>query len=154
VPCLAHGDVWITESMAISEYLSEAFPEQPRIMPVDVVERARARQVMSWLRTSLFALRDERPTTSVFMRPISKPLSEKARADATDLVRVAEHMIAQHKTSLFAEWCIADADLALALMRLLANSDQSMSQRLVDYALAQWGRGSVRKYLAFIPTTP
>ena len=25
---------------------------------------------------------------------------------------------------------------------------------VVEYALAQWGRSSVRKYLAYIPTTP
>src|SRR5262245_58167867 len=60
VPVLVHDDVWITESLAISEYLAERFPtpQYPRIFPADLVERARARQVMSWLRTSLFALRE------------------------------------------------------------------------------------------------
>lgn len=154
VPCLVDGEVWLTESAAISEYLAERFPDQPKLMPTELVERARARQVMSWLRTSLFALREERPTSSVFMRPVSKPLSERARADALELVRVAEQLIEPGRTSICRQWCIADADLALALMRLLANSDSSMSQRLIDYALAQWGRTSIRKYLAYIPTTP
>jgi glutathione S-transferase len=155
VPCLAHGDFWLTESAAISEYLSEQFspPTYPRILPAAPRDRARARQVMSWLRTSLFALREDRPTTSVFQRPINKPLSDKARADGVELVRVAEQLIAPGKTSLFDEWSIADADLALALMRLIASSDSSMSEHLIDYALAQWGRRSVRKYLAYIPTT-
>jgi glutathione S-transferase len=156
VPCLAHGAFWLTESAAISEYLSETFapPAHPRIMPADPQQRARARQVMSWLRTSLFGLREDRPTSSVFQRPINKPLGEKGRADATELVRVAEQLIAPGKTTLFDEWCMADADLALALMRLIANSDTSMTQRLIDYGLAQWGRKSVRRYLAYIPTTP
>lgn len=155
VPCLAHGDFWITESAAITEYLAEQFapPTYARILPADPRDRARARQVMSWLRTSLFALREDRPTTSVFQRPVNKPLSDKARADAAELVRIAEELIAPGKTTLFDTWSIADADLSLALMRLIANSDSSMTQRLIDYALAQWGRKSVRKYLAYIPTT-
>ena len=156
VPCLAHGDFWLTESAAISEYLADTFapPQYPRIMPVDPKQRARARQVMSWLRTALHALRDDRPTTSVFQRPVTKPMSEKGRQDAAELVRVAEQLIEPGKTTLFDHWCIADADLALALMRLIANSDTSMNQRLIEYGLAQWGRTSVRRYLAYIPTTP
>src|SRR5687768_12644692 len=45
VPLLVHGDVWITESLAISEYLAETFPspEHPRLFPQDLAERARAR---------------------------------------------------------------------------------------------------------------
>src|SRR5690348_7759593 len=64
VPCLADGEFWMTESSAISEYLAEKFapPAHPRILPADLVERARVRQVMSWLRTSLMGLREDRPT--------------------------------------------------------------------------------------------
>ncbi len=154
VPCLSHDNVWLTESAAISEYLAERFPPpaHPSIIPLDIVERARARQVMSWLRTALMALRDERPTSSVFQRPIAKPLSDKARADAAELVRVTEQLVPANRTTLFATWSVADADLALALMRLVANSDV-VPQRIADYALAQWGRASIRKFLAYIPTT-
>lgn len=151
VPCLVDGDLWLTESSAISDYLAERFPS-PRILPADLGERARARQIMSWLRTSLFSLREERPTTSVFQRPATKPLSEKAQVDAQDLIAVAEQAIAPGRTTLFAEWCAADADLALMLMRLVANNDKT-SQKIVDYATAQWSRASVRKFLAYIPTT-
>lgn len=154
VPCLADGELWLTESSAITEYLAERFapPQHPRILPAALADRARARQVMSWLRTSLFALREERPTTSVFQRPVNKPLSEKARADAAELVRVTEQLLAPGGSALFGAWSIADADLALALMRLVANND-AVPQRVVDYALAQWGRPSIRKFLAYIPTT-
>jgi glutathione S-transferase len=154
VPCLADGTLWLTESSAISEYLAERFPPpaHPRLLPADLTERARARQVMSWLRTSLFALREERPTSSVFQRPVTKPLSDKARADGAELVRVTEHLLAPGRTTLFADWSVADADLSLALMRLAANNDP-LPQRVADYALAQWGRASVRKFLAYIPTT-
>lgn len=152
VPTLVHGDFWLTESVAISEYLAETFapPEYPRIMPSAPRERARARQVMSWLRTSSMGLRTDRPTTSVFMRPVSTPMSEKGRADADEVLRIAGQLIAPGKLSMTSEWCIADADLALMLMRLVANGD-SVPSHLEDYALAQWGRPSIRKYLGYIP---
>lgn len=152
LPCLADGDVWLTESSAISEYLAEKF-STPRIMPADAAERAHARQIMSWLRTGLYGLREDRPTTSVFQRPVTKPLSDKARADAKELLSVADRAIAPGKHTLFSEWCMADADLALTLMRLVANSEPNVPQKIVDYALAQWGRASIRKFLAYIPTT-
>lgn len=153
-PCLVHGDYWLTESSAISEYLAESFapPTYPRIMPASVEERARARQIMSWLRTSLMGLREDRPTSSVFMRPVTNPLGEKARQDAEELIRVAEQIIPTGQDHMFSTWSIADADLALMLMRLVANNDR-VPQRLIDYAIAQWGRTSVRKYLAYIPTS-
>jgi glutathione S-transferase len=156
VPCLHHGAVWLTESVAISEYLAEVFPppQHAVLIPTDTLERARARQVMSYLRTGLFALREERPTSSVFQRPVSKPLSDKARAEALDLVRVANAVVEPGRTTMASTWCVADADLALALMRLGANSDSVLPRRLLDYALAQWSRPSVRRYLAYIPTTP
>lgn len=155
VPILAHGEVWIAESLAISEYLAERFPApaHPRLFPADLVDRARARQVMSCIRTSFGALREERPTSTVFGRPNPKPMSDKAQADAVDLVRVAMALMPRGRTTLFSEWSIADADLSLALMRLVANQDP-VPQQLTDYVLAQWDRKSVRKYIAHLPTAP
>jgi glutathione S-transferase len=150
VPCLVHGDLWLTESSAITEYLAETFPT-PHLLPAEPMPRARARQVMSWLRTSLLPLRDERPTTSVFQRPVRTPLTEKAREHAAELVRVAEQLLPTGASHLFGAWSIADADLALALMRLIANEDP-LPARLAEYALGQWARPSVRKYLSYVPT--
>jgi glutathione S-transferase len=153
VPCLVDGDLWLTESSAISEYLAERFPPpaHPAILPTAIHERAHVRQVMSWIRTSARALRDARPTTSVFQQPIHTPLPDKARADAAELVSVAERWL-DRRTTIASTWSVADADLALMLMRLVANGDQ-MPTRLVDYALAQWARPSIRRYLAYVPTT-
>ncbi len=109
---------------------------------------------MSWLRTAMMGLRGDRPTSSVFRRPVTTPLSDKGKADAADLVRIASALLTGHdRPHLFSTWSIADADLALMLMRLVANSDQ-VPERVQEYALAQWGRASVRKYLGYIPTTP
>jgi len=146
VPCLVHGDFWLTESNAISEYLHEAFPDAPRVVPADLRERARARQVMSWLRTSLMGLREERPTSSVFISPVKGALSDKAKRDADELARVTQQLIGE-RNSVCSQWSIADIDLALALMRLVANGD-AVPERASAYARAQWERPSVRAFLA------
>lgn len=155
VPVLVHGALWLTESLAISEYLAETFraPAHPRLFPADLTERARARQVMSWLRTSLPALRADRPTTTVFGRPTTQPMTAAGKADAAELVRVVTALLPAHATHLFEMWSIADADLGLALMRLIANGDP-VPEPLVRYALAQWERPSVRRFLAHVPTQP
>jgi glutathione S-transferase len=152
LPCLVHGDFWLTESSAISEYLAETFPPpaHPRILPDDPRQRARARQVMSWLRTSLMGLREDRPTSSVFMQPVTTPLSERGKQDADELVRIACALLADERTTLFEEWCPADADLALMLMRLVANGDP-VPDLVANYTKAQWARPSVRNYLAYVP---
>src|SRR4051812_48104978 len=43
VPVLVDGPLWISESLAISEYLAERyrFPDHPRLFPADLGERAR-----------------------------------------------------------------------------------------------------------------
>lgn len=152
VPILVDGDAWITESIAISEYLAERFPapEHPRLFPADLVQRARARQIMSALRTGFFALREARPTTGVFGTPDPKPLSEKAQADANELVRIASALIRPGATAMFGEWCIADADLTLALMRLVSSGDP-VPQALTEYTAAQWSRASVQKFRSYVP---
>ena len=153
VPILVHGDLWLSESLAISEYLAETFPfpDHPRLFPANLAERARARQVMSFLRTSLFALREARPTSTVFGRPNPGPMPDAARADAAELERIALAVLPDDRPAMFGTWCIADADLALALMRLVANQDP-LDRRLVNYALAQFDRKSVRRFIAHLPT--
>jgi glutathione S-transferase len=154
IPCLAHGELWLTESAAVSEYLADRYPApaHARIFPANVDERARARQMMSWLRTSLRGLRDDRPASSVFKRPVSRPLGERGRQDADELIRIAGAAIPTGKTQLYSDWSMADLDLAMMLMRLIANNDP-VPQKLLDFALAQWGRHSVRKFLSYIPTS-
>src|ERR1700759_5315618 len=75
VPILVHGETWISESLAISEYLAETFPvpDHPRLFPANLADRAKARSIMMFLRTNLFALREARPTSAVFGRPLTRP---------------------------------------------------------------------------------
>jgi maleylacetoacetate isomerase len=45
VPALADGDTVVTQSVAIIEYLEEAYPDTPRVLPATPVERARVRSL-------------------------------------------------------------------------------------------------------------
>jgi glutathione S-transferase len=148
VPCIEHGDAVLSESLAIIEYLDEVFPApaHPRVLPVTVPARARARQLLGWLRSDLLPLREERPTTTMFFERATAPLSERARAAADKLVRVADAVVPAGEGALFGDWCSADADLAFMLHRLILNDDP-VPERVRRYAVAQWQRASVRLFV-------
>jgi glutathione S-transferase len=148
VPCIEHDGVVLSESLAIIEYLDEVFPApaHPRLLPATVAGRARARQLLGWLRSDLLPLREERPTTTMFFERATAPLSERARMAADKLVRVAEAVIPAGEGALFGDWSSADADLAFMLHRLILNADP-VPERVRRYASAQWQRPSVRAFV-------
>jgi glutathione S-transferase len=149
VPILRHQGWVLTESSAIDEYLEDVFPppQYRRLFPTDVRERARARQLMAWVRSDLVPIRAERPTTGLFYEDMAvAPLSSEAQAAAARLLAVAEALIPEQRTALFGDFCIADADFALMLQRLLW-SGHPAEDRLQAYVDAVWARPSVRAWL-------
>ncbi len=152
VPAIDHDGVRLAESSAILEYLDETFPGR-RLLPADARERARARQVMSFLRTDVFALREDRGSNYMFYEHNRNPLGEKARADADKLFAVAGQVV--KGASMFGEWTIADSELAFCLQRLGMNGDE-LPASLREFVAAQWARPSVQKYVkhqrpAYVP---
>lgn len=149
VPTLEHGNFSLSESSAITEYLDEIFPspKYPAVYPRDPVARAKARQVQAWLRSDLVPIREERPTSVIFDRPIDTPLSEKASLAAGKLFQAAEALLQPDRLTLVDEWCIADTDLALMLNRLVVNGDD-VPEHLATYAQQQWRRPSVQAWVA------
>lgn len=146
VPALTHDDFNLTESSVITEYLDEVFPP-PRhaaLYPQAVRFRARARQLQAWLRSDLTALRQERPTETVFYGATGQPLSDAAHAASAKLLRVASHLLPAGQANLFEQWCIADLDLAVMLKRL---AQDDLPDPLRVYVDAQWQRPSVQKWL-------
>jgi len=144
IPTLKHGDFWLAESNIIADYLDEAF-QGPRLYPEDLRERSRARQLMAWIRSDLMPVREERPTYTMFYERSQKPLSAKGQEAAQTLIRVAGLAVPEGQSTLFKSWCIADADLAFVLQRLILNGDE-VPARLRAYAEAQWKRPSVREF--------
>lgn len=148
IPSLQYNGFRLSESSAIAEYLEEMFPapNRPRLFPENVKERARARQLMAWLRSDIGALRDERASVFIFYRYRLPPLSAAGLAAAEKLFRVAEQLVPLDCGPLFGAWCLADSELALALQRLLCTG-HDVPQRLRQYAEAQWDRPSVRAFV-------
>jgi glutathione S-transferase len=148
VPALRHGDFWIAESSAIDEYVDEAFgpPDYPRLYPEDPRARARVRMVQAFVRSDLTALREERPTSTLFLGESPRPMSADGRAAAERLVRIAERLLPEGAELLTSRFTPADADLALMLQRLVANGDPC-PPRIAAYARAVFARPSVREWL-------
>lgn len=146
VPALTHDGFNLTESSVIAEYLEEVFPapQHAALYPTSIRERARARQLQAWLRSDLGALRQERPTETVFYGATGEPLSDAAHAASAKLIQVASYLIGVGQTNLFEDWCIADLDLAVMLQRL---AQDDLPDTLRDYANAQWQRPAVQKWL-------
>jgi glutathione S-transferase len=144
-PVLQHGDFWLAESLAIVEYLEEMFP-RPRVLPADVRDRARARQLMAWMRQDHGALRRERPAERILYPGPIAPLSAEARAQADQLVRTAERLGANERGQVFEAFGAFDVELAFALMRLVA-SGFAVPTAVAGYAQGVWTRPSMREFI-------
>jgi len=145
VPTLLHGNFFLSESSAITEYIDESF-SGVALYPVEPRGRARARQVQAWLRSDLMPIRQERPTEVVFYGSKAKPLSAAAREASVKLFSAAEALLPADSEHLCGQWSIADADLALMLNRLALHGD-SVPERLAAYASRQWQRPTVQKWV-------
>lgn len=148
VPALQHGDVWLVESSAIIEYLDETFPapEYPRLLPADVHARAKARQWMSFVRSDLVALRNERSWwMCVYPEPHPRPLSRDGERDARELVDLIERLAAAGELEP-SQWNMAHADLALTLLRL-ASTNYPIGDRARAFLEATLKRPSLRTYI-------
>jgi glutathione S-transferase len=85
VPFLRHGAIEAWESLAICEYLNEAFPAA-RLWPTDAAARAHARAVSNEMHAGFAELRYNLPMD------LSRDLSTKSRADrvAGQIARIQE----------------------------------------------------------------
>jgi glutathione S-transferase len=152
VPALVDGDFSLSESSAIIEYLEDKWPPPAHaaLLPRDVQQRARARQIMAWVRSDLMPIREERSAEYVFyptdtLRPYA-PLSPVARRAVGKLVGFAERVVPADGGALFGAWCIADTDLAMMLQRLV-KTNEPLPTRLRIFAEREWQRPSVQAYV-------
>jgi glutathione S-transferase len=150
VPMLVDGDFALAESSAIVEYLEDKHPS-PRVLPTDARDRARARQIMAWVRSDLMSIREERSSEYVFyphdrVKPFA-PLSPAATRAVDKLLAASDRLVPEGAGALFGAWCIADTDLAMMLQRLV-KTGQPMPAKVERYARAQWERPSVQAFVA------
>jgi glutathione S-transferase len=152
VPALVDGDFTLSESSAIIEYLDDKWPppKHASLLPQDPYQRARARQIMAWVRSDLLPLREERSSEYVFFShdglPPYEPLSPQARRALDKLVGFAERIVPPDGGQLFGAWSIADTDLAMMLQRLV-KTNEPLPSRLRAFAEREWQRPSVQAFL-------
>jgi glutathione S-transferase len=147
VPAIDHDGFWLSESSAIAEYLDDVYPAplHARLLPAEVRDRARARQLMAWIRSDLMPIRIQRATHTMFYTRATKPLDAPGKEAAARLLAVAEQVIPDGATQLFAQWSLADADLGFMLMRLVLH-DEPMPAKVKAFAEAQWQRPTSKKW--------
>lgn len=148
VPCLEHDGFTLSESSAIAEYLEECFAPQayPRLLPESVTARARARQLMAWLRSDLMALREDRSTVTMFYQFQLAALSAAAERDTAKLIHLAKALIPPNAGSLFGDWSLVDSELAFMLHRLLLNG-HDLPEKVRAYAEREWQRPTVQAFV-------
>jgi glutathione S-transferase len=147
VPTLRHGSFWLSESLAILEYLEETFPapRYARLYPEQLEERARVRMVQGLLRSDFLPIREERSTETIFYGDPIRPLTPKAEAARERLLRIAAAVLGP-RSSIASSYSIADIDLATMLQRLVANGDP-VPDALASYARGIWQRPAVQQWL-------
>lgn len=152
VPALVDGAFSLSESSAIVEYLDEKWPAPAHaaLLPRELEARARARQIMAWVRSDLGPIREERSSEYVFYPhdglPPYAPLSPAALRALEKLVGFAERIVPADGGPLFGAWSIADTDLAMMLQRLV-KTHQPLPARLKTFAEREWQRPSVQAFV-------
>jgi glutathione S-transferase len=146
VPALQHGDTWLTESLAIIEYLEEEFPvpAHASVFPSDPIARAKARQWMSFVRSDLTTLRGEVSFwRSFYGEPPPASLSPACQREAGELLALVGWLVVSNQLG---EWNIAHADLALTLLRV-RSAGIPLEDGVAQFLDANLARPSVRTYL-------
>ncbi len=122
VPVLVDGDLTVWDTLAIAEYVAEAFPEK-QLWPQDKAARAHARSVVAEMHSGFSALRGACPmnieaqlhdTGALLWR--DRPA---VRADVQRLVEMWGGLLTQYGGPLlFGAFSVADAFYAPVCMRL------------------------------------
>jgi glutathione S-transferase len=142
-PSLQDGKIVIWESLAIIEYLAEAYPEKT-VWPKGKAARAHARSLASEMHAGFVALRQACPTN--FRRPVKAiALSDEARGDVARIEAAWAHARAtfgRGGSFLFGRFSAADAMFAPIVNRFhvydVSVSTQTRAYMETIMALPAW----------------
>ena len=119
VPVLKDGDVTVWDSLAISEYVNEKFPDA-KLWPADSKLRAVARSVCAEMHSGFQAVRSELPM-NIRLRRRKEPSADADREIARLVALWAEHRNRHGRAGpfLFGAFSIADAFFAPVATRFV-----------------------------------
>ncbi len=124
VPVLHHAGRVIPDSLAIIEYLEEAFPppQHPALWPREVEARAHARWLAATMHSSFTKLRESMSFNLCFL-PRAPVASTGALQEAADMLRLLQDALDRKNAPgpyLFGAFTAADIMYAPAIVRLTA----------------------------------
>jgi len=147
-PSLQDGKIAVWESLAIIEYIAEAFPEK-HVWPKGKAARGHARALSSEMHAGFGALRQACPTN--FRRPVRAiALSDEARADVARIEAAwanARAMFGKGGAFLFGRFSAADAMFAPVVNRFYTY-DAPVSRPTRDYMNAMMDLPSWKAWIA------
>ena len=152
VPALRDGDLVISDSLAIGEYLAERYPAAG-LWPADPAERARARAAAAEMHSSFPALRTHMPMN---VRR-SSPGKGRAHGVQADIDRVSaiwrECRERAPGAYLFGDWSIADIAFAPVVSRFRTYAVE-VGETERHYMEAVWSHAAVEKWRAAAEAEP
>jgi glutathione S-transferase len=151
-PVLRVDGTAIHESLAICEYVADAFPDA-HLWPAEPLHRAAARAICSEMVSGFSAMRNEL-SCHLFGRVPSFNPSEAARADIERVFEIwHEKLEASGGPFLFGRFSIADAMYFPVLTRFRTYSVE-LPRSLVTYVEALEAHPAVRALIAVASTAP
>ena len=153
VPVLLDGEVAVWDSLAIAEYLHEAFPGAG-VWPADRARRARARSICAEMHAGFGALRSHCPMNiEASMPEVGARVWAEQAAVRANVARIeaiwADALKAHGGPFLFGEFSAADAYYAPVCMRLLgyalpvsALSQAYVARVAATPSVAAWMQGA------------
>jgi glutathione S-transferase len=147
VPALRHRDLVVWDSLAIGEYLAEAYPGAG-LWPSDAAKRAQARAVCAEMHAGFSALRQAFPM-NIRARSPGRPRSTEVQADVARIVEIWKPA----DPFLFGAFSLADAFYAPVATRFAtyALPVPSHATRYMDAVLAH---PFVKEWCAAAATEP
>lgn len=145
VPTLVGDDVTVWDSLAILEYVNDAYLNG-KAWPQSLSERAKARAVSAEMHSGFMALRNEMPMNCRARRKIT--LSSQALKDIERIDQIWSEQMAQYPDGwLFGEWSIADAMYAPVVLRTLTYGIP-LSEKATQYQQKVLKSETMQRWLA------
>lgn len=147
VPALQCRELWISESLAILEYLEETYSssETKKIFPKNPDQRAKDREILLWLRTDLFELQRCMPYEGMFVSVEKPTVTQRAISEVQQLTEVTKRRLSQKRNTL----TVADFELAFTLRRPLFYEPGLLADfaDVVHFSDSVWNRPSVQSWV-------
>jgi len=142
----------VADSLAIIEYIEEAFPSpaHPPLWPAGIEDRARARSLAATMHSGFAKVRESLSFNLCFL-PAPPPATPEALAEAAEMLAMWEDALARKKDPrpfLFGPFGAVDAMYAPAVVRLTAfKVPTQAAPRSAAYMQAMLAQPSMRRWL-------